>query len=142
MIKAPYAVVPVAGEQEWRDRHPNAKIWIGCLVAIILPTLFGIGGGCLVEYSFHHHPTTQQALARAQDDPRIAQAIGQPMQVGWVIKGNIHVKDGHGYADLRIPISGPNGKGTIVFHAKEISRNWEFSILRVDLDGSTTIDLR
>jgi hypothetical protein len=141
MVDAPYPIVPVAQERDWRDRHPSARMWVGGLGLLAAVLMFTAGVFCLVEYSFHHHPTTQEAVARAQSDPRIVHALGRAVQVGWFIKGNIHIKNGRGYADLRIPLSGPKGKGTIVLYAREILGKWEFSVLRVDLDDATTIDL-
>ena len=141
MINAPYPIVPVPGQRDWLDERPHSRILIGGLIVLAIGLIFISGVLCLVEYSFHHHTVTQQAIERVQSDQRIVQAIGQPFRVGWVIKGNIHMKDSNGYADLRIPISGPNGKGVIVLYAREILGTWEFRALRVDLDDSTTINL-
>jgi hypothetical protein len=141
MVHAPYPIVPIAEEKDWRDRHPSARMWVGGLGLLAAVLMFTAGVFCLVEHSFRHHPTTQEAVARAQSDPRIVQALGQAIQVGWFIKGNFHMKNGCGYADLRIPLSGPNGKGMIVLHAKEVLGGWEFRTLRVDLADATTIDL-
>jgi hypothetical protein len=141
MVEAPYPLVPVPGKKDWLDDHPRRRILIGGLLVLALGLVFIGGVLCLVEYSFHHHTVTQQAIERVESDPRIMQAIGEPLRVGWVIKGNIHMKDSNGYADLRIPISGPRGAGMIVLYARETLGTWTFRALRVDLDDSTTINL-
>lgn len=141
MTNAPYPIVPVPGEKDWLDRHPRRRMWLGGIILIGCMVVFVGGVLSLVEYSFHHHTVTLQAVERVENNPQVVLAIGQPMQVGWVIKGNIHMKNSNGYADLRIPISGADGKGTIVLYAKETLGIWTFTILRVDLADSTTIDL-
>ena len=39
-----------------------------------------------------------------------------------------------GSADLAIPISGPNGAGTIYVKAKKVAGIWEYSILEVAIE--------
>ena len=136
MVRAPYPLVPVPGQPDWRDRHPKAKIAVGCLVALVLPALYGVGIACMMEVSLHHHAITRQAVARAQADPRVMQALGQPINVGWIIKGDIHLNAGSGHADLRVPIAGPNGKGRIALVANRVSYAWQFTFLQVEIAGS------
>lgn len=141
MVKAPYPIVPTPSERDWLDQHPRRRILIGGLLVSAIGLVFVGGVLCLVEYSFHHHTVTQQAINRVQSDPRTMQALGEPLRVGWVIKGNIHMKDANGYADLRIPISGPKGAGMIVLYAKETLGTWSFTTLRIDLADANEIDL-
>ncbi len=135
MAKAPYPIIPVAGERDWLDEHPHRRILIGAIIVVAFGVIFVLGILSLVEYSFHHHTVAVQAIERAQSNPDVIQALGQPIKVGLVITGNIHMKDSNGYADLRIPIAGPNGKGIIVLYAKEISQVWQFTFLRVEIEG-------
>lgn len=142
MVEAPYPLIPVPAKKDWLDEHPHRRILVGGLILIGCMGLFVSGVLSLVEYSFHHHTVTRQSFERAANDPRVIQVLGQPIRMGWVIKGNVHMKDANGYADLRIPISGPKGEATIFLYARETFGAWEFRILRVEMPGATAIDLR
>ena len=141
MPKAPYPIIPVPGEKDWLDEHPHSRLTIGALFVVLSSAVFIVGVLCLVEYSFHHYTVTVQAVERAKNNPQVIQALGQPIKVGWVIKGNIHMKNSNGYADLRIPIFGPNGNATIVLYAREIEGTWKFTTLRMEIAGGAVIDL-
>jgi hypothetical protein len=84
----------------------------------------------------------QTALARAKADQRVTSALGTPIDEGWFLSGNTKVSGSSGEADLTIPISGPNGKGTIYVVATKFAGEWTYSKLAVKIDSSgETIDL-
>jgi hypothetical protein len=73
----------------------------------------------------------KMALARAKADPRVVNALGSPIKDGFFISGNTKVNGASGQAELTIPISGPNGKGTLYFVASKFAGEWTFSKLVV-----------
>jgi hypothetical protein len=77
----------------------------------------------------------KQAMAKANANPEVVLRIGQPMQPGWLVSGNISVSGPSGDADLAIPVSGPKGKGTIYAVAKKSAGQWTFSRLEVEIEG-------
>jgi hypothetical protein len=74
------------------------------------------------------------SLARAKADPRVVNALGSPIKDGFFISGNTNVSGSSGQADLTIPISGPNGKGTLYFVASKFAGEWTFSKLAVTVE--------
>lgn len=74
------------------------------------------------------------ALARAKGDSRVVQALGSPIEAGFFVSGNTNVNGSSGQADLTVPISGPNGKGTIYFVASKFAGEWTFSKLIVEVE--------
>lgn len=85
---------------------------------------------------------TKLALERARANPIVLQHIGQPVELGFIISGNIDVNGSSGHADLEIPIHGNKGKGTIYVVADKRAGRWTFSTLDVAFaDGSPRIDL-
>ena len=97
--------------------------------------LFVAGVLTLVEVAFHHSEVSKQAVARARENPKVSQLLGEPIVVGRIILGNIHIKGSVGHADLAIPISGPNGKGVIRAVANKRAEVWRFTFLQVDING-------
>jgi hypothetical protein len=73
------------------------------------------------------------ALAKAQADPQVVNALGSPIKGGFFVSGNTNVSGSSGHADLTVPISGPNGKGTIYFVASKFGGEWTFSKLVVEV---------
>ena len=76
------------------------------------------------------------ALARATADSSVVEALGIPIEEGLFVFGSISFKGSSGNADLRIPISGPNGKATIFVTAAKSAGKWELSTLVVKIKGT------
>ena len=76
------------------------------------------------------------ALSRAQNDERVAAALGTPIRDGLVPSGSTNAKGASGEADLAIPISGPKGKATIYAVGTKSAGEWAFSKLAVQVNGS------
>ena len=81
----------------------------------------------------------QQALREAKADPAVAQALGEPIEEGWLTMGNISVNGPSGEANLQIPISGPKGEGDIYLEATKSAGQWNYSTLLVRVDGSDQV---
>jgi hypothetical protein len=84
----------------------------------------------------------QQALREAKSNPAVVQALGEPIEEGWLTMGDISVNGPTGEANLQIPISGPKGQGDIYLEATKSAGQWNYSTLLVRVDGSDqAIDL-
>ena len=83
----------------------------------------------------------QQALARTTSSAAVKTALGEPVEAGWYVLGNIQVNDDSGRADIRFPVSGPKGSGTVEAVATKRSGVWVFSRLGVQVEGGEWIDL-
>jgi Cytochrome oxidase complex assembly protein 1 len=75
----------------------------------------------------------KDALARAQAHPSVIEALGSPIKEGFLVSGNTNVNGASGEANLSIPISGPNGKGTIYVAANKSLGRWNYSGLIVEI---------
>jgi hypothetical protein len=73
------------------------------------------------------------ALARARAHPSVIEALGSPIKEGFLVSGNTNVNGASGEANLSIPISGPNGKGTIYVAANKSLGRWNYSGLIVEI---------
>ena len=141
MTNPPYPLVPVPQPPSWLERHSGWKIPLGCLVLMVLLGGFVAGLLTFIVTSFHRSDVYQQSLARAREDPRVRQQLGQPIQPAWFISGQLSVSGSSGKADLSIPISGPKGKATIRAVASKNAGEWRFSWLQVVVEGQEPIDL-
>ena len=116
-------------------RHWKAVVGVGCLGLIILVGASIVGVMFVIVGSIRSSDAYKQAMAKANANPEVVLRIGQPMQPGWLVSGNISVSGPSGDADLAIPVSGPKGKGTIYAVAKKSAGQWTFSRLEVEIEG-------
>ena len=142
MATPPYPLQPEPMKRSWLERHPLWKIPIGCFVLFVLMAAFGILVITIVTASFRHSEVYTRALTMAKEDSRLREEIGEPIEAGWLVSGQLNVNGSSGHADLSIPISGPRGKGHIRAVANKRSGIWTFTWLQVIFDGhSDAIDL-
>ncbi len=81
----------------------------------------------------------QDAVAAAKADPLVQQALGTPIDEGWMVTGQIETRDASGYADLAIPLSGPDGRAVLYATAERTGAGWQFDVLEVEISGSGEI---
>jgi hypothetical protein len=75
----------------------------------------------------------KDALGVAKAHPSVIEALGSPIKEGFFVSGKTNVNGASGEANLSIPISGPNGKGTIYMAATKSLGRWKYSGLIVEV---------
>ena len=81
------------------------------------------------------------AIYKSQTSPAMVALIGTPMQPGWPIRGTLVTHKGFGHADLRIPLAGPRGQGTLVEWAQQRQAKWQLCSLVFHAANGTTLTL-
>lgn len=71
----------------------------------------------------------KESIAKAQANPQVTAALGTPVTPGFWVSGNINVSDSSGNAELSIPISGPQGSGTIYVSATKSAGQWNYATM-------------
>ena len=107
---------------------------IGCLVPVLC-----IAGFVLVIFYFvmgvvKESDAYKKALARAQENPAVIEAIGSPISQTGIVSGNSHVNGATGEANLSIPLRGPKGKATLYVEAKKSTDIWYFQTMVVKIE--------
>jgi hypothetical protein len=74
------------------------------------------------------------ALARAQANPAVIEAIGSPISQTGIVSGNSNVNGAIGEANLSIPLSGPKGKAALYVEAKKSADTWFFQTMVVKIE--------
>lgn len=129
---------PSAQPQSWWSRNWKWAAPVGCLV-LLLPLLALTGFvGTILAIVFGAIKSTdvyEEALARARSHPAVVEALGQPVEDGLLVGGNIRVSGPSGSADISIPLHGPKGKGTLYAVATKSAGRWEYRTLELEVDG-------
>lgn len=93
-----------------------------------------VGSVALVVFSaMKSTDVYKDALARAKAKSAVIEALGSPIKEGFLVSGNTNVNGASGEANLSIPISGPNGKGTVYVAATKSLGQWNYSGLVVEV---------
>jgi hypothetical protein len=130
---------PVTQPQpSWWSRNWKWAAPVGCLV-LLLPLLLLTGFvGAILAVVFGTIKSTdvyEEALARARSSPAAIEALGQPIEDGLLMGGQINVSGPSGSADLSIPLHGPKGEGDLYVVASKSAGRWEYQTLELEMDG-------
>ena len=106
---------------------------VGCFSMLIL-FVASVGSIALIVFSaMRSTGVYKDALERARANSAVIEALGSPITEGFLVSGNTNVNGASGEANLSIPISGPNGKGTIYVAANKSLGRWNYSGLVVEI---------
>ena len=138
---------PQPPQRSWWSRNWKWALPVGCLLPIVL-----CGGGFLalvflifgaVTGSIKASDAYMEGMARARANPEVVAALGDPIESGFWITGNISVEGPSGNVDVSIPISGPKGSGTLYVVGTRSAGRWQYSTMEVEIPGRPTrVDVR
>jgi hypothetical protein len=131
---APYPIHPQPLTRSWIERHPLWKIPLGLLTLVFLMCTIGAVTIVIISSSFRASDVYKQALSRAAGNLQVREQIGEPIQPGWFIFGELKYSGTGGHANFMIPISGPRGRARIQVVAYK-SGTWRFTYLQVFFAG-------
>ncbi len=136
-------VPPPIARGNWLSRNWKWVVPSGCLVLILILLIFTASIFFVAVGIMKGTDAYRIALLRAQENPRVIEALGSPVKSGLVVAGSTHAEGATGEAKLAIPISGPKGKGTIFVEAHKSAGAWEFDRMIAEIaETKERIDLR
>lgn len=131
------APVPYNPQQSPAATRQNRTriVVLAVVAAIVLIALFVAGIMAAVFGIMKSSGVYQHAVQVATHDRRATAALGFPITTSWFLSGNIRVSGPSGSADLAIPVSGSQHKGTIYVVAKKSAGLWHYQTLELAVDG-------
>lgn len=110
----------------------------GCLVLVLLV----VGGGVLLGgkalEGLSDAAGDDEAIARAEANPRVVELIGTPLKKKMGFNGSVNINNGETHADYRISISGPRGEATLSVQGVKDAGGWSYDHLEcrvTEVDG-------
>ncbi len=82
----------------------------------------------------------QHSVDLALASPKVRQALGEPITVGWFPQGSVNSANG-GDAELYIPLKGANYGASIRVNGANRNGTWKYYAIRVDTDRGEHINL-
>src|SRR4051812_40859658 len=126
---------PLRPRPNWWSRNWKWLIPTGCLTIIVAGVAFVCAIVFIVFGAMKSTDVYKTALARAQSDPAVVEALGTPIKDGWFMTGKTNVEGTSGEADIGFPISGPKGKATVYAVATKSAGRWRYQTLEVEVNG-------
>ena len=120
--------------KNWWGRNWKWFVPVGCLGSLVLLAAFIAGILFLVFGIMKSSDVYEESLARAMADPAVVEALGDPIEDGLFVSGNVNISGPSGNANLAIPLSGPRASGTLYAEAVRSEGEWEFTTLVLKLD--------
>lgn len=120
----------------WFSRNWKWAVPLGCLGTIVMFVGFVAAIFLVVMGAMRTSDAYQIAMSRARQHPAVIDALGEPIEVGWFVSGNINVNGASGEAELSVPLSGPQGSGTLYIVADKVVGEWIFERMEVALADS------
>ncbi|HEX8719397.1 MAG TPA: cytochrome c oxidase assembly factor Coa1 family protein [Pyrinomonadaceae bacterium] len=114
---------------------------VGCLGLILAGVALLLGIFAVAMSAIKSSEVYQGALKVAQTHPAAVERLGQPIDDGWLVKGNINVNAAGGNANFEIPLSGPKKSGTLHVRAVSPSGAWMYERLDLAVEGGDTVSL-
>jgi hypothetical protein len=119
-------------QKSWFSRN---WMWVvptgGCLLIILL-FVFGIGAAIFgVSKIFTGSAPYEYAVEQASKDSRVIEQLGNPVETAGIMQGNISIKNDSGKVDIKIPLKGPKGKGSVTIKGDKIDSEWVYEELYV-----------
>ncbi len=113
----------------WWNRNWKWFLPTGCLSLLVLAGAAVFGLVMLVFGMMKSSDAYRLAVAQAEHEPAVIAALGQPIQEGRMVSGNIRTSNDRGSARLAIPLSGPKGSGKLYVEAEERAGAWQVQAL-------------
>ena len=119
-------------QKSWFGRNWLWVLPVGGCLGVILLFIFGIGAAFFgVSKIIKESAPYEYAVESAKDNVDVQKALGTSIDTDGLFEGNITINNSTGEADLKIPIKGEKGKGTIVVLAEKDDEGWQYEKLYV-----------
>ncbi|NMC21979.1 MAG: hypothetical protein GYA33_16355 [Thermogutta sp.] len=114
---------------------------IGLVVVLVILLCAGVILGVGV-FGMRALPPYQTALEKVQNDPRVRERLGEPIEsASWIPTGSFKVENDSGSANLTFKVSGPRGKAEVNVIARMIAGKWGLTTLAVTYPDGTRQEL-
>jgi hypothetical protein len=122
-------------QKGWFGRNWKWLVPTGCLSLVVVAGAVVAAIAYLAFGSIKSSYPYQEAMTRTRSNADAIRELGEPIESGWLVSGNIQITDSSGRADLSIPVSGPKKSGKVYVLATKRMGNWNLSALELEIEG-------
>jgi hypothetical protein len=122
-------------KKSWWQRNWKWFVPTGCLGLILLFAVF-IGSIFLgVTSMMKESDAYKESMIAAQHNKIVIEKLGESIESDGMTSGSINITNNSGNCDLKIPIKGSKGKGTL-FVVGEKRGNWQYKVMSVYIEAT------
>lgn len=126
----------------WWKRNWKWAVPVGGCLSLIVVFIVFIGSIFYgVTAVLEESQPYEYALETINQDEEITNTLGSPILKDGMIQGSYNNSNGIKTADMKIPVSGPKGSGTLFVKATGEDDNWTYNEIRVEIKDDESIDL-
>lgn len=127
-------------EEAVQKKSPVLKyIGCGCLGIVVLGAIAGavmvVGIGKVLKSNDPY----KDSVAAVQSNPAAIEALGEPIDPGFMPSGSINVQNDSGDVEFFIPVSGPKGSGTITVKGTKAGGVWSYETWHLKVEGKQEV---
>ncbi len=108
---------------------------IGLIVILVIVAISAARGALRSSEAY------SQAMSMLQSNSEAVQVLGEPIEAGRAVNGEVSVSNGSGEAVLSIPVSGPLSKGQLEVEALKAGGQWQLTSLLLFPESGEPINL-
>ena len=132
------------GEQPPQQKKGvNPWLWVGCGCALVaaLAVAFVVFIVVVVFASIRAADPYKDGLQRARADARVQEALGTPIEPGWMLSGSIQTKNRSGDCDISFGLKGPKQSAELRVVGTKDEGRWTYTKMLVTPASGPPIDL-
>lgn len=130
------------GEQP-QKKGTNVWLWAGCGCALLVGAAiaFVLFIVFVVFAAIRSADPYRDGVARAQADTRVQEALGTPVEPGWLVGGSIQTKNRSGDCDITVPLKGSKQSGVLRVIGTKDDGRWTYTTMQVTPASGPAIEL-
>lgn len=126
----------------WWKRNWKWAVPVGGCLGLIVVFIMFVGSVFYgVTAVLEESQPYEHALETINQDEEITNALGAPIVKDGMIQGSYNNTNGIKTAQMKIPVSGPKGSGTLFVKASGAADHWNYDEIRVEIRDDEYIDL-
>lgn len=116
-----------------------AAIIGGSIIALLIILILVVSAS--VRGALRSSEVYARALAELQSNPQAVQLLGEPIEAGKSVSGEINVSNGSGDTVMSIPVSGPLSKGDLNVSGVRTNGAWQMTSLELVTENGDKLNL-
>jgi hypothetical protein len=122
--------------KNWLGRNWKWLVPVGCLGMVAVCVIFILVIVSIAFGAIRSSEVYQKSIDGLSADPRVIAALGTPVKPGLFVSGSVNTSGPTGEANLSIPLSGPEGKGTLYVKANKDLGFWLFTSMILEVKNT------
>lgn len=146
----PFVLGFKGNEWAWKNKNwesieafkATQRKWALAGLAVFTLVLLGSGAAIFGTFTLMKKSDVYQgSLQILGSNETIKSTLGEPIETGFFVTGNINVSVDSGTATISYSISGPKGEAKVYVNAHKKFDTWEYDEVSVELDNGEIVNL-